>query len=199
MIQFLLLDQVFAEDAAHSTGEAGHETSTHEAGAHHDPHAIPWHSLGVQAFNFGVLFAILFVVLRKTVKAHFQHRAEEYKQMVARAEEAKAEAERGHHAIKERLAKLESTAEEGLARARSEAEDLKKKMMEEARTLSQRLQTEAERTAGVELEKAKAELRRELLQSALNASRESLKGSLDSSEQKKLMNEFADKIQVVGG
>jgi F0F1-type ATP synthase membrane subunit b/b' len=61
------------------------------------------------------------------------------------------------------------------------------------------LEEEAKRTAAVELEKAKAELRHELLREALSKSSDSLGRSLDSNEQKKLQNEFAEKIQVVSG
>lgn len=173
--------------------EAGH----HAAEAAHGAHGIPWGSLGVQAFNFGALFILLFIVLRKSVAAHFEHRSKDYRQLVERAEVAKRQAEQGHREIKERLAKLESTAESGLVKARAEAEELKNRMIQEARSLSDKLQHEAQRTTATELDKAKAELRRELLQAALKASGENLKGGLDPAEQKKLQKEFVDKIQVV--
>lgn len=176
----------FAEDAHHAAADA-----------HHGPVQIPWGSLFVQAFNFSVLFVILFVVLRKAVKSHFEHRAKDFRALVERAEIAKRQAEAGHREIKERLAKLESNAESGLVTARAEAEELKKRMIGEARTLSDKLQQEAKRATAAELDKAKAELRRELLQAALKTSGENLKGGLDSAEQKKLQKEFVDKIQVV--
>ncbi len=49
--------------------------------------------------------------MRKAVSAHFKNRAEEYNELVRRAQAAKEEAERGHREIKERLDKLESGAE----------------------------------------------------------------------------------------
>lgn len=182
----LFLSQAFAQEH----GAAA------EHGAH-DAHAIPWGNIAVQALNLGILVALLFILLRKTVKAHFEHRARDYQLLVSRAEAARQEAERGKQTIKERLARLDANADEGLAQARAEAEELRARMIQEAKTLAARLEAEAERTAKVEAEKAKAELRRELLHKALNDTREDLK-KLGSSDQKKLQAEFADKIQVVG-
>ncbi len=168
------------------------------AGAHGDAHAIPWSNIAVQALNLSLLLILLFLAVRKTISALFANRAKEYQTLVSRAEAARQEAERGKREITERLARLESTADQGVAQARSEAEELRAKMIQEAKALAARLEAEAERTAKIEAEKAKAELRRELLQKALNETREDLK-KLGSTEQKKLQAEFADKIQVVGG
>ncbi len=189
MIKLLLFSAyAFAEEAVHHGGEVA---------AHGDLHAIPWWSLFVQAFNFIFIFVFLGWIMRKAVKAHFAHRANEYKMLVDRADSAKREAEQGHHLIKERLSKLESGAEASLATASREAEELKGRMIQEAKVLSDRLQTEATRTTASELEKAKAELRRELLQAALKSSSEILQKSLGTSEQKQLQNEFVEKM--VGG
>lgn len=167
-------------------------------GAHGDPHAIPWSSISIQALNLSLLILFLYLALRKTVSALFANRAKDYQTLVSRAEAARLEAEKGKLEIKERLARLEATADQGVTQARAEAEELRAKMIQEAKALAARLEAEAERTAKIEAEKAKTELRRELLQKALNETREDLK-KLGSTEQKKLQAEFADKIQVVGG
>lgn len=179
----------FAEEAHHAVEGAGH----------HDPHAIPWTSLWVQAFNFVFIFAILFFALRKAVKTHFEHRAKDYTVLVERAENARKEAEAGKRLINDRLQKLESGAAASLNEAKSEAEALRNRMIAEAKEISTRLEDEAKRTAQSELDKAKAELRRELLQTAIKSSNENLQKSLGSNEQKALQNEFVEKIQVVGG
>lgn len=186
-MNLLLATQAFAEE--HGAEHA----------AHADPHAIPWHSIFVQGLNFFFLVFVLFMLLRKTVKAHFANRAQEFKQMVERAEAARLEAEKGRQVIKERLAKLEAEADKTVAQARAEALELRARMMAEAKTLTERLEQEASRTATVELEKAKAELRRQILDQALIKSRENLKKDINPSVQLKLQKEFADKIQVVGG
>lgn len=175
------------------------EEADHAAAGGHGAHAIPWNSIFVQAFNFGLLLIVLFFLLRKSVAAHFENRAKEYAQLVERAETARKQAEKSHSEIKERLAKLESTAEQSVRTAQTEAEELKGRMITEAKSISDKLEVEAKRSVAVELDKAKAELRRELLARALDASRDSFKKNLGSTEQKKLQNEFVEKIQVVGG
>lgn len=188
LFQLALSLSAFAEEHGATAHEAAQET-----------HGVPWGSIFVQTFNVVFLFTILFILLRKTVVAHFEHRARDYKQLVERAESARKEAEKGRQSIKDRLAKLEASSAQLATQAKTEADELKNRMISEAKTLSARLDQEAQRTASVELEKAKAELRRELLAQALNDSRENLKKNLSSSEQQKLQREFADKIQVVGG
>ncbi|MGE4133225.1 MAG: hypothetical protein AB7F86_16400 [Bdellovibrionales bacterium] len=180
---------------AQAWAEGGH--GEHAAAQGHD--AIPWSSLWVQFFNFTLLLVVLGVLLRKTVRAHFDNRAKEYKQLVARAENARNEAEKGRREIQDRLSKLESGAEKGLAQAQSEAEELRGRMLSEANSLSEKLRIEAQRTVELEIEKAKAQLRSEILAEALAATGESFKQHLNPNEQKRLQKEFADKIQVVSG
>jgi F-type H+-transporting ATPase subunit b len=182
---FLLSSTAFAEGAE-------------EAAEHHEV-LVPWGSIFVQAFNFIFLGVILFFLLRKAVKHHFAERAETYRELVDRAENARKEAEQTKAQMQARLDKLEAGAAKGVDQARTEAAELRTKMMEEAKQLSRRLEQEAQRTAAVELEKAKAELRNELLEKALVATEEKFKKSLGSSDQKKLQNEFVEKIEVVGG
>ncbi len=189
VIKFFFFNLVIASSAfAASPG--------HGAG---DPHAIPWGAIGVQAFNVVLLLVLLTYLLSKSVKAHFATRAHDYNKLVERAEVARRDAEKNHQSIKSRLEKLEADAEGSLVRAQAEAEELKKRLLQDAKSMALKLEQEAQRSAQIELEKAKTQLRRELLQSALNVSSESLKTKLSSTEQKKLQNEFVEKIQVVGG
>ena len=196
---FLLNGTAWAHDGHGQGAEAAHATTEH-AGAHGaDHHAdIPWGSISVQAFNFGLLLVILFVLLRKAVKAHFAERASSYQELVDRAENARREAQRNHDEMKRRLEGLESSAQQNVAKARAEAEELRNRLMNEAKDLTQKMEEEAKRTTAIELDKAKALLRKDLLEKALTSSSEFLKKGLGTNEQKKLQNEFAEKIEVVG-
>lgn len=186
----LLMSSAWAEDSAH--------TAAH--GAEHAGHgSIPWDVLTVQAFNVVLLLALLTFLMRKSVAVHFKTRASEYFDLVQRAEKARAEAEKGKLEIQGRLSTLEASAGRAAETARAEAETLKQKMLVEARHLAERLEQEAKQSVAVELEKAKAELRRELLSGAIENASQSLRKDLGANEQKKLQNEFAEKIQVVGG
>jgi F0F1-type ATP synthase membrane subunit b/b' len=86
-----------------------------------------------------------------------------------------------------------------LTQAQSEAAELRQRLVQEAKVLATKLADEAQRAANVEVERAKAELRAELLSKALDGSRKKLSTKLGTLEQKQLENEFAEKIQVVGG
>jgi F-type H+-transporting ATPase subunit b len=178
--------------AAQAWAEEGH-------GAHGGPVEIPWKNLWAQGFNLAVLLGLLFYVLRHSVKAHFETRAREYEQLVARAEAARQEAEQNKQAIEQRLTKLQASAERTAQEAKGEADKLRTKLMEEAKVLTAKMEQEAQRSAALELEKAKAELRHELLERALSSAGENLGKNLSSNEQKKLQHEFVEKIQVVGG
>jgi len=160
---------------------------------------IPWNSIFVQAFNLAFLLGLLVYLLRKSVSETFATRARDYQQMVSRAETARLEAEKSKREVKDKLAKLESTADQVVQRARTEAEELRARMMSEAKALTLRMQQEAERTVKVEVEKAKGELRGELMAKATQAARENLQKNMTGTEQTKLQKEFAEKIQVVGG
>lgn len=195
MKAFFLNTLAWAEEGAHQAAEAGHGAAAHGGG--HE--GIPWDSIFIQSFNFLLLVGLLIYLLRKTVKAHFTHRANDYQQMVARADAAKREAEQGKMEIKNRLDKLEAGASDSLNQARAEAAAMKVKLQAEAKALSAKVDEDAKRTTQVELDKAKDELRRELLESALQASSNTLRTGLSSGEQKRLQDEFAKKIQVVGG
>lgn len=197
---FLLNGVAWADDHAAPQGTEHASTTEHTAGHGGDHHAeIPWGSIGVQAFNFGLLIVLLAVLLRKAVKAHFAGRAQSYKDLVDRAENARREAQRNKDEMQKRLENLEASAQNNVAKARAEAEELRNRLMTEAKELTHKMEEETKRATAVELEKAKAHLRKDLLEKALAASNEFLKKGLGSSEQKKLQNEFAEKIEVVGG
>src|SRR5665213_2087612 len=99
----LILSQAFAE---------GLET----AAEHHEV-VVPWNSIFVQVYNFLFLGVVLFFLLRKTVKHHFAERAQTYKELVDRAENARLEAEKSHTAMKVRLEKLELSAAKSVDQA----------------------------------------------------------------------------------
>ncbi len=167
------------------------------AAAGHGAEGIPWGTIGVQAFNLAVLLGVLVYLLRKTVSAHFANRSQSYRDLVERAERAQQEAARNHAEVSARLAKLEASAAQTLQRAQNEATEMRQRLLADAKMLSAKLDQEAQRTALLEVDKAKAELRRDLLHASLKSSAETMRGGLGSPEQRKLQNEFAEKIEVL--
>ena len=70
--------------------------------------------------------------------------------------------------------------------------------MADAQEIILNLKKETERTADSEIQRAKLELREELLSAALTQAKQILKDKVNEPDQKRLQNEFVEKIQVVG-
>lgn len=166
-------------------------------GAEGDHHGTPWGVIINQTINFTLVIVFLYFVAGKAISQHFSARKEGFNDLVKRAESAREEAEKSHREIKERLAKLESSATQNLEQAKSEAEELKQKIVSEAQVLSDRLKIEAKNTAQYELERAVNELRNEVLNTAIESAHKNLKEKVGDPDQKRLQGEFLEKIQVV--
>ena len=165
----------------------------------HELHEIPWKTLGVQTFNFIILVGGLIYLLRDAVRGHFSERLKTYSDLVQRAENAKAEAEKSHKEIELRLRHLESSAEKSVDQAAVEAAEVKRKVIADAQVVAKRIQEDAQRSIQIEAEKARVALRRDLLNKALESTQDYFKKNLGTNEQKRLQNEFVEKIQVVRG
>lgn len=160
-------------------------------------HGIPWHSIFVQAANLGGLLLLLGFILRKTVASFFSERRQVYLDLVQKADSAKLEAEQNRREIASRIENLAATTEQSLRQASAEAGELRNRILMEAKELSEKLKKDTDRSVEVELEKAKFELRKSMLEMAVDAARKTLQEKVGGAEQKRLQDEFVDKIQVV--
>ena len=158
----------------------------------HLPKEVIW-----QFVNFSLFVALLFFLLRKKVAAYFQEREAQFKQALLRAEHSRNEAEKQKNIIKQKLEKLEATAATDRAQAQKDAEELKLKIITEAKELVANLKKETERTADSEIQRAKLELRDELLNASIEQAKKILKEKVNEPDQKRLQDEFVEKIQVV--
>lgn len=150
-----------------------------------------------QFVNFFLFVGLLVFFLRKKVAAYFQQREANFKQALIKAEHARKAAELQKNVIKEKLNQLEASAKSDLAKAQKDAEELKIKILAEAKDLVANMQKETERTAESEIQRAKLELREELLKGAIGQAKKILKEKVNEPDQKRLQDEFVEKIQVV--
>lgn len=162
-----------------------------------EAHGIPWKTVGVQAFNFILLFSLIFYLVKETVVSHFKERKRAYTELVGKAEAAKKEAEANHREVSARLQALENSAKENAAKAKAEAEALKMKLLKEADELAEKLTLEAKKTASIEVQKAKAEIRNFALTQAIEAAENKLSSNASQDDQSRLQSEFIRKIQMV--
>lgn len=166
------------------------------SGAHHDE-GIPYKLVISQAINFILLFVLLYFALREKIAAHFQHRSNQYTELVQRAERDRKEAEAARKEIQTKLNNLISNAEKDMVSVRSEAEELKKKIIAEAELLSKKLEEDAKQSIALEIEKAKTSMRNEILLAALQNAEAGLKTSIKESTHHKLQHDFIQKMKAV--
>lgn len=158
---------------------------------------VPWDMILKQTISFLIVVGLLYALLGKHVVTLFRERAESFEKLLNAAKQAREDAEAQREEILQRLQKLESTAQSSIESARAEAEQLKLKIRSEAEYVSKQIRDEAQRTAAREIDRAKQELKQEALQLAMAQTRESLRTNVAEPDQKRLQNEFVDKIQVV--
>jgi len=180
LVTLLLADLAVAEEA----GEAAHHAVE-----------IPT-SLTFQFINFVLYAALLVWFLRKPVKNYFADRESAFNQALVKAKHAKEEAEKNKREVADRLAKLQSSADQSVREAKADAETLKAKIIAEAQDMAKRMREEAQRSATMEIERAKNELREDLLNQSVALSKKILSEKMAEPDQKRLQTEFVDKIGV---
>lgn len=151
----------------------------------------------LQAINFFIFVAILVWLLRGPVKNYFYNKEANFKQALARAENAKLAAIAQKNEMAEKLNDLNQSTEKALADAKVDAIAMQAKMQAEANEMSARIRADAQRTAEFEIERAKKTLREEMLTQSLALAQKMLCDKMVDGDQKRLQTEFVDKIQVV--
>ncbi len=152
--------------------------------------------LWLQVVNFALYIGLIVYLAKKPIQEMFQGRYDGFFSALKKAEAAKAEAELKRKDIQDRLTKLETSREESIQNAREEAAALRNQIVEEARALSSKLKADAEKTALIEIERAKTELREDLLSQSVIMAKRILTDKMQEPDQKRLQNEFVDKIQA---
>lgn len=149
----------------------------------------------LQGINFFLYVGLIVYFARTPIANYFKNRQSKFFSALKRAEAARAEAQAKRAETQARLSKLESTRDESIQRARTEAAALRTQIVDEAKALSSRLQTEAKRTAEIEIERARLALREELLSQSIVMAQRILTDKMQDQDQKRLQDEFVQKIQ----
>jgi F-type H+-transporting ATPase subunit b len=157
-------------------------------------HGIPWLMITKQTISFVCVVGILIYFLRKPVVEFFAQRATSFEKLLVLAKKAKEDAEVRKKEISLKLQSLESTANESISKAHQDAEELKQKIKMEAEQAAKSLREEARLAAQHEIERAKQEIRLEALTLAMKQTRESMVTNVAEPDQKRLQNEFVEKI-----
>lgn len=150
-----------------------------------------------QVINVILLFGGLYYFLKNVVVKFYADRRATYLAAAQKSQAAREEAEKQFADIKNKLDKLESSAEESVSRAKAEAADMKNSLIKEAQEIAARIKNEAEQTAKIEVQKAQTQLREQLLKDSIDAAKAVLSKDIGSADHQKLQSEFVNKVQAV--
>jgi F-type H+-transporting ATPase subunit b len=150
-----------------------------------------------QLFNFTLFVLLLFFLFRKRLPAFFAKKREDFLAYERKARQEKEEALRAKRDVERDLQNLLAGRKDGLENAKREANAFAEKMKQEAAALDRRLKEELARTESIEMEKVAYSVRTQLIERSVERARESIKRDLVEADDKRLQNEFVEKIQVV--
>lgn len=182
-----------SSEGGHGRSEAHGET-TPEGGEHHGVTPDKIWNLVFRAMNFGLLFAVLFYLLRKPLKQFLSNRRESIAQTLADLERKKAEAEARFKELEAKISDLEADRERVLAEYIKDGEEEKQKIIANAREMADRIKEQAEVTIDLEIKKAKEDLTREIAEMSASMAEDLIKKNINDQDRERLVEESLKKV-----
>lgn len=145
----------------------------------------PLYDLAMKFVNFGILGAILYFALRKTVAQGLVDRRENIRRALEDAKVAKEIAEAKYQEYKQKVANLEAETRQLQEDFRAEGERQRERILTEARLAAESLGRQAELATNNEVKRAKDELRAEAAALALALAEELLAKAYTAEDQQK--------------
>ncbi|MFH1091392.1 MAG: F0F1 ATP synthase subunit B, partial [Pseudomonadota bacterium] len=183
-----------ADEGGHSPAGAQADKGHGEGGAGGGLSAEKIWDFVYRVMNFGVLFVILFVVLRKPLRQLFRNRRERIRETLADLEQKKAEAEARFKEIEARLADLDAERQKIIADYVREGEREKENIISNARQMAERIQRQAQIAIAQEIKSAKSDLTKEIAEKSAAMAEELIKKNIDDHDQERLVEEYLDKV-----
>lgn len=149
-----------------------------------------------RVMNFVVLLAALVFILRKPISQALSSRITGIREQLESLEKQKAEAEKQLAQYNEKLSQLESEAEKIVQGYIKQGNEAKAKILKEAEATAEKLQDQARRNIEHEFGRARKELQREVLEKSLLKAEKTLKKEITAQDQRKLVDEYLDKVVV---
>ena len=149
-----------------------------------------------RVMNFAVLAVVLFILLRKPVSQVLKNRIKGIQDQLHDLEIRKQEAEKVLTEYEERLMRLDQEAEKILAEYVRQGEEARGRIIQEAQAAADKIEEQARRDIDHEFEIAKVKLKGEILEKALIKAEEKIKNRITPDDQKKLVDEYIEKVVV---
>jgi len=184
----LILMLGFTAGVSWGSSEGGHGAATATKG---------WVATDTyRVMNFVVLAVVLFILLRKPVSQVLKNRIKGIQDQLHDLEIRKKEAEKILAEYEERLMHLDQEAEKIVAEYVRQGEEARGRIIQEAKAAADKIEEQARRNINHEFEIAKVKLKGEILDKALIKAEEKIKNRITPDDQKKLVDEYLEKVVV---
>ena len=151
-------------------------------------------SFVVQFLSFLVLIIAVFILAYKPVKKILKKRADYIENEINEAKQSNLEAQKSVDEAKEMVASSKLQASEIIARAEKQGQERYDMMLVSANNEIVEMKKEAEKDIERAKEEAIQDIRNEMVSVALSASEEILKREVDSKDNRKLAEDFIDRL-----
>ena len=151
-------------------------------------------SFVVQFLSFLVLILVVFILAYKPVKKILKKRADYIENEIKEARESNLEAQKSVDEAKEMVASSKVQASEIIARAEKQGQERYDMMLVSANDEIVEMKKEAEKDIERAKEEAIQDIRNEMVNVALSASEEILKREVDSKDNRKLAEDFINRL-----
>ena len=151
-------------------------------------------SFVVQFLSFLVLIIAVFILAYKPVKKILKKRADYIENEINEAKQSNLEAQKSVDEAKEMVASSKLQASEIIARAEKQGQERYDMMLVSANNEIATMKKEAEKDIERAKEEAIQDIRNEMVSVALSASEEILKREVDSKDNRKLAEDFIDRL-----
>lgn len=148
--------------------------------------------------NFGILVAILAFFITRPLKKALAERRETLARDMENAQKARDAAEAKFAEYDRKLKDATAEIEQLQAEIRREGELERDKILANAQEMAAKIAKDAEGLAAQEVAKARRQLRQEAASLAISLAREMLKKNFTDEDQKRLVDEYMQKMQKVG-
>ena len=151
-------------------------------------------SFVVQFLSFLVLILVVFILAYKPVKKILKKRADYIENEIKEARESNLEAQKSVDEAKEMVASSKLQASEIIARAEKQGQERYDMMLVSANNEIIEMKKEAEKDIERAKEEAIQDIRNEMVNVALSASEEILKREVDTKDNKRLAEDFINRL-----
>lgn len=145
---------------------------------------------------FLILFPVIKIFFVNPLSQAINERTTELERTFSEAEQLRAEMTAMRTEYEQRLASTEAQAREQIQAQIREAQNLRQELMAEASAKADQLVKKAQEEIEQEKNRVMTELRLHVVDLTLNATERLLGENVDSDRNRKLVNEFIDKVEV---